>query len=219
MNFEELSHVEARIIGALMEKEKTTPENYPLTLNAVTRACNQKSNRNPVMNIDESLIAGALDGLGFHKQLTKRLLADDSRVPKYRHALIEVLNLTPDEHAALCILLLRGPQTLGEIRGRTERLFPFESLEQIEQTLQRLADREDPLVQKLPRQIGRKEARYAHLLSGEIEIEEIEIVEPAVLEIRAENERVDQLETEVQSLREEITALKEQFTQFKQQFE
>lgn len=218
MDFE-LSPVEARIIGALMEKEKTTPENYPLTLNAVTRACSQKSNRNPIMNIDESLIAGALDGLGFHKRLTKRLLADDSRVPKYRHDLTGVLNLTPDEHAALCILLLRGPQTLGEIRGRTERLFAFESLEQIEQTLQRLADREDPLVQKLPRQTGRKEARYAHLLSGEIEIEEVEVVEPAVLEVRAENERVDQLETEVQSLKEELNTLKEQFTQFKQQFE
>ena len=203
----ELSPVEARIIGALMEKEKTTPENYPLSLNAVTRACNQKSNRNPVMDIDESLIAGALDGLGFHKQLTKRLLAAESRVPKYRHAMTEVLDLTDPEHAALCVLLLRGSQTLGEIRGRTE------------QTLQRLADRETPIVKKLPRQVGRKEARYAHLLSGDIEVEEPEVVEPAVLEIRAENERVDQLKAEVQALREELNALKQQFVEFKQQFE
>ena len=215
----ELSPVEARIVGALMEKEKTTPANYPLSLNAVTTACNQKSNRNPVMNIDESLIAGALDGLGFHKQLTKRLLSDDSRVPKYRHAMTESFHLTEPEYAALCVLLLRGPQTLGEIRGRSERLFAFESLEQIEKTLQQLADRENPIVKKLPRQTGRKEGRYAHLLCGDIEIEEEEIVEPAVLEVRAENERVDQLEAEVQSLKEEINTLKEQFAAFKQQFE
>ncbi|MFT5369688.1 MAG: hypothetical protein ACI8V2_004666 [Candidatus Latescibacterota bacterium] len=218
MDFE-LSHVEARIIGALMEKEKTTPANYPLSLNALTNACNQKSNRNPVMDIDETLIAGALDGLGFHRKLTKRLIAHDSRVPKYRHDLTEVFNLSPDEQAALCVLLLRGPQTFGEIRGRTERLHTFTSLEDVEQTLIKLAQREDPLVKQLPRQPGRKEARYAHLLSGDINIEEIDITEPAVLEIRAENARVDQLEVEVQSLREELLALKEQFAEFKQQFE
>lgn len=218
MDFE-LSPVEARIIGALMEKEKTTPANYPLSLNALTNACNQKSNRNPVMNIDEGLIAGALDGLGFHRKLTKRLLSEDSRVPKYRHDLTAVFNLSPSEHAVICVLLLRGPQTLGEIRGRTERLHNFTSLEDVEQTLTKLAEREDPLVKQLPRQPGRKEARYAHLLSGDIEIEEVDIIEPAVLEIRAENERVDQLEADVQSLREELQSLKEQFAAFKQQFE
>jgi hypothetical protein len=150
MDFE-LSHVEARIIGSLMEKERTTPENYPLSLNALTKACNQKSNRNPVMNIEETLIAGALDGLGFHRRLTKRLLADDSRVPKYRHDLTEMFSLSPNEHAALCLLLLRGPQTFGEIRGRSERLYNFESLEEVERTLVGLADREDPLVKQLPR--------------------------------------------------------------------
>jgi uncharacterized protein YceH (UPF0502 family) len=218
MDFE-LSPVEVRIVGALMEKEKTTPANYPLSLNALTNACNQKSNRNPVMDIDETIIAGALDGLGFHRKLTKRLLSDDNRVPKYRHDLTAVFNLTPQEYAAICVLLLRGPQTLGEIRGRSERLFNFESLEEVEQTLNRLAEREDPLVKQLPRQPGRKEARYAHLLSGDIDIEEIDIAEPAVIEIRAENERVDKLEQEVEALREELVALKEQFAAFKHQFE
>ncbi|MBT3605435.1 MAG: YceH family protein [Candidatus Latescibacteria bacterium] len=218
MDFE-LSPVEARIIGALMEKERTTPGNYPLSLNALTNACNQKSNRNPVMDISEDLIAGALDGLGFHRKLTKRQLSEDSRVPKYRHDITDVFSLSPQEYAVICVLLLRGPQTLGEIRGRTERLYNFENLETVEQTLTELANREDPLVKQLPRQPGRKEARYGHLLSGEIEVEEIDIVEPAVLEIRAENERVDKLELEVQSLREEQQALKQQFAEFKQQFE
>lgn len=218
MDFE-LSPVEARIIGALMEKEKTTPGNYPLSLNALTNACNQKSNRNPVMDISEDLIAGALDGLGFHRKLTKRLLSEDSRVPKYRHDLTEVFSLSPQEHAVICVLLLRGPQTLGEIRGRTERLHNFENLETVEQTLTALANREDPLVKQLPRQPGRKEARYGHLLSGEIEIEEADIVEPVVLEVRADNERVDKLEAEVQALREELQSLKQQFAEFKQQFE
>jgi len=218
MDFE-LSPVEARIVGALMEKEKTTPEYYPMTLNGLTRACNQKSNRNPVMDISEDIIAGALDGLGFHRKLTKRLLADDSRVPKYRHDLTEVFHLAPNEHAVICVLLLRGPQTLGEIRGRSERLYNFESLEDVEQTVTTLAEREDPLVKQLPRQPGRKEARYAHLLSGDIEIEEVDIAEPAVLEVRADNERVDKLEAEVQTLREELNALKDQFAEFKKQFE
>jgi uncharacterized protein len=218
MDFE-LSAVEARIIGALMEKEKTTPEYYPLTLNALTRACNQKSNRNPVMDIDETLIAGALDGLGFHRKLTKRLLSDDSRVPKYRHDLTAVFNLAPREYAALCVLLLRGPQTVGEIRGRSERLYTFESLGEVEQTLTGMADRDDPLVKHLPRQHGRKEARYAHLLSGEIHMEELDVLEPAVIEMRAENERVDKLEAEVQALREELAELRDQFADFKHQFE
>ena len=212
-----LDAVEARIVGALMEKEKTTPEYYPLTLNALMRACNQKNNRDPVMDLDEKTIAGALDGLGFHKKVTKRVLSEDSRVPRYRHDATEVLNLASDEFAALCILLLRGPQTLGEIRGRTERLHLFENLEAVEAALQRLSERQ--LVKKLPRQMGRKEARYAHLLCGDIDPETIGIDEPAVIEIRADNERITSLEQEVQALKEELEHLKEQFAQFKQQFE
>ena len=214
-----LNVIEVRILGSLMEKEKTTPEYYPLTLNALTRACNQKNNRNPVVSFDEKTVAATLDTLGFHKDLTKRILSDDSRVPKYRHDLTETLNLTDAELSALCVLMLRGPQTLGEIRGRTERLHPFESLEEVEQTLQALITREPPLATQLPRQMGRKEARFAHLLSGEVETEEPDIAEPAVLEIRADNERMDQLEGEVQSLKGELQDLKDQFTAFKQQFE
>ena len=215
----ELTPIEARIVGALMEKERTTPEYYPLTLNALTRACSQKSNRHPVMDLDEKAVAGALDGLGFHKKLTKRILSDDSRVPKYRHDMTEVFDLNPMEYAVLCVLLLRGPQTLGELRGRSERLFNFQSLEEVEQALQRLSDRGNPLVKKLPRQPGRKEARYTHLFCGDVEIDEEDIVEPAVLEIRADNERIAQLEEEVQLLREELQTLKDQFDQFKHQFE
>ncbi|MCZ6633011.1 MAG: YceH family protein [bacterium] len=214
-----LNVIEVRILGSLMEKEKTTPEYYPLTLNALTRACNQKNNRNPVVSFDEKTVAATLDTLGFHKDLTKRILSDDSRVPKYRHDLTKTLNLTDAELAALCVLMLRGPQTLGEIRGRTERLHPFESLEEVEQTLQALITREPPLATQLPRQMGRKEARFAHLLSGEVETEEPDITEPAVLEIRADNQRMDQLEGEVQSLKGELQDLKDQFTAFKQQFE
>ncbi len=214
-----LNAVEARIVGALMEKEKTTPNNYPLSLNALTLACNQKSNRDPIMDLDEKTVAGALDSLGFHKQLTKRILGFDSRVPKYRHAMTEVFQLNDREFAALCVLLLRGPQTLGEIRGRTERLFAFENLEDVEQTLQHLIDREDPLVKKLPRQMGRKEVRYAHLLSGDIDLETLAADEPVVLEIHADNERLTQLEHEVQRLRAELEDIKAQFAQFKEQFE
>ena len=214
-----LNDIEVRIVGALMEKEKTTPEYYPLTLNALTRACSQKSNRNPVVSFDEKTVAGALDGLTFHKNLVKRVIADDSRVPKYRHALTETLTLSEPEHAALCILMLRGPQTLGEIRGRTERLYTFQDLDEVDTTLQTLIDREQPLTVQLPRQMGRKEVRYAHLLAGEIKSEDTGVAEPAVLEVRADNERLDTLEADVQVLRQELAALREQFTEFKKQFE
>ena len=214
-----LNDIEIRILGSLMEKEKTTPEYYPLTLNALTRACNQKNNRHPVVNLDEKTVANTLDGLGFHRKLTKRVLSDDSRVPKYRHDLTEALGLSDPEFATLCVLLLRGPQTLGEIRGRSERLQAFEGLEEVESTLSALMDRDPPMVVQLPRQMGRKEARYAHLLAGPVEIEEIEVVEPAVLEVRADNERIDQLEAQVQSLKDELEGLKTQCTAFKQQFE
>lgn len=214
-----LNDIEARIIGALLEKEKTTPETYPLTLNALTRACNQKSNRNPVVDFDEETVAGALDGLTFHRNLVKRFISDDSRVPKYRHAMSEAFDLSERELAALCILMLRGPQTLGEIRGRTERLHTFESLEEVEATLQGLADRDDPMVTKLPRRPGTKEARYAHLLAGEVKVEEVDLVEPAVLQVRADNQRLEELEAEVERLRQGFDELSRQFSEFKKQFE
>jgi uncharacterized protein YceH (UPF0502 family) len=154
-----LNPIEVRILGALLEKEVTTPEYYPLTLNALTRACNQKSNREPVVDFDENTVLQALAGLTFDKDLAKRVISDDSRVPKYRHALTEKLHLTRPEAATLCVLMLRGPQTLGEIRGRTERLYDFDHVEAVETTLQGLMERASgPLVTKLPRQPGRKEA-------------------------------------------------------------
>jgi len=215
-----LNDIEVRIVSALMEKEKTTPEHYPLSLNALSRACSQKSNRHPVMNLDEQVVAEALDGLTFHKNLVKRVISDDSRVPKYRHALTEALGLEEAEHATLCILMLRGPQTLGEIRGRTERLHAFAGLDDVESTLNRLAERQErPLVTRLPRQPGTKESRYAHLLGGEVSVEEADIVEPAVLEVRAGSERLDQLEEEVQALRQELQALRDHFDRFRSQFD
>ena len=215
-----LNPIEIRILGALLEKEVTTPEYYPLTLNALTRACNQKSNRHPVVEFDEKTVVQALDGLTFDKDLAKRVISDDSRVPKYRHALTEHLNLTKPEAAALCVLMLRGPQTLGEIRGRSERLHDFADLEAVQTTLHGLMQRpSDPLVMQLPRQLGRKETRYAHLLSGPIEAEDDGMLEPATRAWRADHERLTALEQEVASLQEELTELKQTFAVFKAQFE
>ncbi|MDA0745585.1 MAG: YceH family protein [bacterium] len=215
-----LNDVEARIVGALLEKEKTTPETYPLTLNALTKACNQKSNRNPVVDFDEKTVAQALDSLTFKKNLVKRVLSEDSRVARYRQDLDAALDLNLQELAVLCILMLRGPQTVGEIRGRTERIYGFESLEEVDVTLQGLVDRtETPLVVRLPRRPGMKEARYAHLLAGEVEVDETEILEPAVLEVRADNQRIETLEAELETLREELQELRQQFAEFRKQFE
>ena len=171
------------------------------------------------MNFDEKTVAGSLDGLTFHKNLVKRVLSDDSRVPKYRHDVTEAFGLNDRDHAALCVLMLRGPQTLGEIRGRSERLYPFENLGEVEDSLQAMITRETPLVVQLSRRMGHKEARYAHLLAGEVNEEDTEPLEPAVLEIRADNTRIDSLEEEVRSLKETVQELQSQFSEFKKQFE
>lgn len=216
-----LNPIEIRILGSLMEKEVTTPDIYPLSLNALTRACNQKSNRYPVVEYDENTVLQALDGLTFDKDLAKRVISSDSRVSKYRQALTEHLNLTPPEAATLCILMLRGPQTPGEIRGRSERLHDFDCLEAVSATLQALIEREagPPLVIPLPRQPGRKETRYAHLLCGDIDLEADAFPDPIARDLQAENERLAALEQEVETLREEIDALKQAFLAFREQFE
>src|SRR3984885_10337469 len=176
-----LSEVETRVLGSLVEKQLTTPEYYPLSLNALVNACNQKSNRNPLMSVDETTVGQAL------RRLDKEGLAGpadsmDNRVTKYEHRLQEAFNFDRREIAIVCELLLRGPQTPGELRSRAERMHPFEELAQVQSTLQRLAQREPPLVTMLARQPGTKEARYAHLMSGEVtEILPIAAVEPSGL--------------------------------------
>ena len=215
-----LTPVEVRVLGSLIEKEITTPEYYPLSLNALASACNQISNRDPVVSFDEKTVARALESLR-DKQLIW-MVTGVGRVPKYEHRFTEQLKLAAQEVAVLCVLMLRGPQTAGEIRGRTGRLYEFKQLEEVELTLQVLMSAQPPLVTKLPRQPGTKESRYAHLLSGEVQVEEREVatrVEPATLEVRDENERIARLEQELTRVRGELTDLKRAFLEFKRQFE
>ncbi len=215
-----LNDTEVRVLGSLIEKELTTPEYYPLSLNSLTNACNQKSNRDPVMALTEEDVVRALDSLRF-KQLVV-LSADGGRVPKYRHLLAEKLGLVPPEQAIICELLVRGPQTGGELRTRGERMYPFGELAAVEEVLQELMVRENPLVTLMARQPGRKECRYAQLFSGVPVSDE----EPAHLppeaarqRVMAENERISKLEEEVIALRAELAGLQQQMAAFKAQFE
>jgi uncharacterized protein YceH (UPF0502 family) len=214
-----LSDIEARVLGALVEKDITTPDYYPLSLNALVNACNQKNNRDPVMNLDEGAVRDALSGL-HDDGLAGPASGADSRVTKYEHRLQETYNFTRGETAALCVLLLRGPQTPGELRGRTERMHHFEDLDALQFSLQKLMQREPPLVAVLPRQPGTKESRYAHLLAGEVEAGEMPAT-PLASPSRssADNERVSQLEEAVAALQNEVGELKQQFAEFRKQFE
>jgi uncharacterized protein YceH (UPF0502 family) len=213
-----LSDIEARVLGCLVEKEIATPEYYPLSLNALVHACNQKSNREPLMNLEEDSVRQALRALG--EQALARSASGDSRVAKYEHRLSEVFNFTRPETAILCELLLRGPQTPGELRSRAERMHPFEDLSVVHTTLKHLMEREPALVKLLPRQAGNKEARYAHLLSGDVEVREASAErEVAVSKSSAENGRLAELESEITSLQREIADLKQQFAEFRKQFE
>lgn len=215
-----LTDYEARVLGSLIEKELTTPEYYPLSLNSLTNACNQKSNRDPVMALMEEDVVRALDSLRF-KQLVV-LSADGGRVPKYRHLLAEKLRLMPAEQAVLCELLVRGPQTVGELRTRGERMHPFGDLAAVEEVLQELMVRENPLVTLMPRQPGRKEGRYAQLFSAMPECgEESPEARPEAARQRvvAENERTTKLEEEVAALRSDVTELQQMMAEFKAQFE
>jgi len=213
-----LSEVEARVLGCLVEKDITTPEYYPLSLNALVHACNQKSNREPLMNLEVDVVRQALRALG--DQMLARSASGDSRVAKYEHRLADTFNFTRPETAILCELLLRGPQTPGELRSRAERMHPFEDLSVVQSTLKHLMEREPPLVKLLPRQPGNKEARYAHLLSGDVEVRETpQVKESAVSSSAAENGRMVALETEVAGLQKEVSELKRQFAEFRKQFE
>ena len=213
-----LSDVEARVLGCLVEKEITTPEYYPLSLNALVHACNQKSNRDPLTNLEEDTVRQALRTLS--EQALARSASGDSRVAKYEHRLADTFNFTRPETAILCELLLRGPQTPGELRSRAERMHPFEDLSVVQSTLKHLMERNPPLVKLLPRQPGNKEARYAHLLSGDLEVGEAPPVKTvAISNSSPENARMTELEAEIASLQEEIADLKSQFAEFRKQFE
>lgn len=213
-----LSDVEARVLGCLVEKEITTPEYYPLSLNALVHACNQKSNRDPLMNLGEDAVRQALRALG--EQVLARSASGDSRVAKYEHRLADTFNFTRPETAVLCELLLRGPQTPGELRSRAERMHPFEDLSVVHSTLKHLMEREPPLVKILPRQAGNKEARYVHLLSGDVDVPETPPGKETMISSgTAENARTTALESEVAELQKEVADLKRQFREFRKQFE
>ncbi len=218
-----LNDIEARVLGSLVEKQVTTPEYYPLTLNSLTLACNQKNNRTPVTSYDETAVAQALETLR-EKNLAYVFYGSTSRVPKYKHVLPEVMHLSQPELALICVLLLRGPQTPGELATRGFRLYEFSGLEEVESTLNSLILREpDPLVTRLNRQPGQKEARFAHLLSGAVSIDAIqEEAAPARSRGRGadgHSDRMSALEAEVETLRGEVMALRQQFEGFKKQFE
>lgn len=215
-----LNETEARILGSLVEKQLTTPEYYPQTLNALVNSCNQKSNRDPVVKYDEKTVENCLEILR-DRNLVYVFYGSTSRVPKYKHMLPSVFELEPPDTAIITELLLRGPQTLGELRGRCERLHPFASLGEVQETLDGLMRRDDPLVIKLPVQPGQKEARFAHLLSGEIDIEALAVAQAtrATRSSGVDSERVEKLEEEVTTLRAEVETLKETFEEFRKQFE
>ena len=219
-----LSAEEVRVVGALIEKQVATPEYYPLTLNALTNACNQINNRDPVVSYDEATVSHALESLR-DKKLAREVRTADGRVPKYRQVFEEVYGLSRAELAAMCVLMLRGPQTAGELRGRTERLYPFSDLSFVEATLEGLgerAERRPPLVVKLPRQAGRKESRYAHLLSGPVDVEAAEAAaaeSPRRASRAGDDGRVGRLEEELAAVRREVDELRREFAEFRKQFE
>jgi uncharacterized protein YceH (UPF0502 family) len=217
-----LNATEVRVLGSLIEKAITTPDYYPLSLNALTNACNQLTNREPVMALDENEVVRAIEGLR-EKRLATLFSGAESRVAKYKHTLNDALLLTPAEVALLTVLLLRGPQTVGEIRTRSERLFAFDTLAEVEEGLNALANRTpQPLVTRLARQPGTKESRYAHLLGGPVAAPVA--AAPAVTAMPAstapaETERVAALERETAQLRREVDELKQQLAAFRKQFE
>lgn len=216
-----LTDIETRVLGSLVEKQVTTPEYYPLTLNSLTLACNQKNNRNPVTAFTETEVAQALESLR-EKNLTYVFHGSTSRVPKYKHVMPEVMHLSRPQLALMCVLMLRGPQTVGELRGNASRLHEFSGIEEVEANVNSLVSHEpEPLIVCLPRQPGQKEARFAHLLSG-TPSEEIISEAPAARvgsPRKGDKERIENLEREVAALTEEVQTLKQQFGEFKKQFE
>ncbi len=209
-----LTFEETRIIGSLIEKEFTTPEYYPLTINSLKNACNQKSSRNPVVNFDENLIEKVMNNLR-DKSLATLVESRESRVPKFRQNFSNSLKLLQQETAVLCVLMLRGPQTPGEIKSRSNRIFEFENLNQLDETLSKLIERDEPLLLKLPKMPGTKESRYMHLLNGE---PDLEFYQPEDENLSENAGKISELTEEIENLKTELQQLRTEFEQFKNQF-
>ena len=213
-----LTDTEVRVLGSLIEKQVTTPEYYPLTLNSLTLACNQKNNRNPVTALAETEVEQGLDSLR-EKNLAYVFHGSSSRVPKYKHVMPEIFHLNPPELAVMCVLMLSGAQTIGEIRSRASRLHNFSSLEEVEQILHSLSTKDpEALVTRLPRQAGQKETRFAHLLSGDVHIDQTPD-EPTSNRASRRHPESERLEQRIETLAAEIEGLRQQFEEFKKQFE
>ena len=213
---EQLTEVEARVLGSLVEKQLTTPEYYPLTMNALTAACNQKSNRDPVVSYDETTIMTAIDSLR-DKNLVYLFYGSGSRAVKYKHMMPGVFDLDAAGVAIVAVLLLRGPQTIGELRERTGRLHEFAGLGEVQEALDGLTRRDEPLILKLERQAGQKEARYAHLLCGPVDQSVVAPIREA--SSSGKEDKIAKLESEIENLRGEFASLRETFEEFRKQFE
>ena len=223
-----LTAPQLRVLGTLLEKEMATPDYYPMTLNSLMAACNQLTGRHPVVAYDDKTVARALDTLR-QKRLIHEVHTSGSRVPKYKHVVLGVFGMNVEELSVLCALLLRGPQTVGELRSHTARMWNFGELSEVEASLEKLGrHKPDALAVQLPRMPGRKEARFMHLLAGDINLDELEAqaasaaplrAEAAMQAVRAENERLARLESEVAALRQEVNDIRAEFAEFRRQFE
>lgn len=216
----ELNPIELRILGCLMEKEVATPDNYPLSLNALVNACSQKSNRDPVISLGETVVRNTLEDLRLEHKLVLEFHSSGSRVLKYKHNFLEHWDLSPAKTAILCELFLRGPQTAGDLRARASRLCPLANHLEVEEHLRELEQHEDgPFVVHLPREPGKREQKWAHLFSGEVTIETAIPVVEAPTAAPANTDQLEALEAEVADLRRELDELKDSFAQFKTAFE
>jgi uncharacterized protein YceH (UPF0502 family) len=216
-----LNEYELRVLGSLVEKQIATPDYYPLSLNALTNGCNQKNHRDPVVSYDEATVTRAMDGLK-EKKLVYAFYGSEARVPKYGHLFPKAFELNDAEVAVMCVLILRGPQTPGELRSRTSHLYNFEQLSDVENTLQNLSSREKPLIVRVARLPGARESRYAHLLGGQVAVDDVVAsprTESAKPRLPADDERLARLEEEITSMRREFDELKREFAKFKSQFE
>ena len=214
-----LNEYELRALAALVEKQIATPDYYPMTLNSLVNACNQKNHRDPVVSYDETIVARALDSLR-EKNLAYVFHGSEARAPKYGHLFPKAFDLSEAETPLMCVLILRGPQTSGELRSRSQHLRSFESLAEVETLLQGLSLRDEPLIVRLPRQPGSRESRFAHLLGGPVETPQSEAPPrqaTSIQQAQAENDKIAKLEEEVASLRRELNELRQQFAEFRRE--